>query len=663
MDPSNMMQDSEFEMFGMEGDWEVDNETVYDQLQDIDPVPDLIIPPEPVQANSIRYSISVPISPVPFSFHLTSDVSNESQVHSLPQSFDRLSDSRDYVDPFWTVPALQHSSYGSSVDVETYLDGPDSDFPLYGAMSQSPEVGFSSFLHPPSAQQYFPSESTMPRVGSNASFDSTHNDEYELTVERFYIPSNTPGNHALALAHRQPTGRNKRSSPGPGFGKKSSRGRKGPLRLNDRFTTSEMRKVGACQACRDRKTKCDKGFPCRACITYYKGDLVQHPCRGIHLDHVADKILLCGNIFPKDHGLFGTHLQKAGSTFTICLEVGFGKAFAWPAEILVPQHGNIYSTELRHSHVVYLWRPPATIGQNEKVERVRQDHWVFPSMLMDTVDLTVAMDKHIESLLDDSVGFRSFPLYRSPLQVLKAIYLYYKKSLHEPKQKQLLRQALKLLITVHVCGDIKVSPSHASQTIINDYFPYVHHSEITPCYIRSQLGPVFKEIASKLLKEVLTSLELHCLDKNYAHFPVVICTFAILFMSVESIHYHAARDPYHADHSYHSDHTAMNDDHTATQNGNPSTIIPATPEAFEKSTGVIELLSFYRACFSKCHSERFSTSAETSSVPVVESLREAVRNAKTYLEHRGSDCVDTEGDITIFFDRLLAKLFLLQELQ
>ncbi|KAE9969156.1 hypothetical protein BLS_005495 [Venturia inaequalis] len=568
MDPSNMMQDSEFEMFGMEGDWEVDNETVYDQLQDIDPVPDLIIPPEPVQANSIRYSMSVPISPVPFSFHLTSDVSNESQVHSLPQSFDRLSDSRDYVDPFWTVPALQHSSYGSSVDVETYLDGPDSDFPLYGAMSQSPEVGFSSFLHPPSAQQYFPSESTMPRVGSNASFDSTHNDEYELTVERFYIPSNTPGNHALALAHRQPTGRNKRSSPGPGFGKKSSRGRKGPLRLNDRFTTSEMRK-----------------------------------------------------------------------------------------------HGNIYSTELRHSHVVYLWRPPATIGQNEKVERVRQDHWVFPSMLMDTVDLTVAMDKHIESLLDDSVGFRSFPLYRSPLQVLKAIYLYYKKSLHEPKQKQLLRQALKLLITVHVCGDIKVSPSHASQTIINDYFPYVHHSEITPCYIRSQLGPVFKEIASKLLKEVLTSLELHCLDKNYAHFPVVICTFAILFMSVESIHYHAARDPYHADHSYHSDHTAMNDDHTATQNGNPSTIIPATPEAFEKSTGVIELLSFYRACFSKCHSERFSTSAETSSVPVVESLREAVRNAKTYLEHRGSDCVDTEGDITIFFDRLLAKLFLLQELQ
>lgn len=68
-------------------------------------------------------------------------------------------------------------------------------------------------------------------------------------------------------------------------------------------------------------------------------------------------------------------------------------------------------------------------GQNEKVERIRQDHWVFPVLLMDTANLVAAVDKHIESLLDDPVSFQSFPLYRSPLQVLKAIYLYYKKSL------------------------------------------------------------------------------------------------------------------------------------------------------------------------------------------------------------------------------------------
>jgi hypothetical protein len=147
------------------------------------------------------------------------------------------------------------------------------------------------------------------------------------------------------------------------------------------------------------------------------------------------------------------------------------------------------------------------------------------------------------------------------------------------------------------------------------------------------------------MKEVLTSLELHCLDKSCAHFPLVICTFAVLFMSVESIHYHAARDSYHANHN-------------ATHRDYSSALAIATPEAFEKSTGVKELLSFYRACFSKCHSERLSGTAETSSVPVVESLRSAVESARTYLEQRSRDSVAIEGNITIFFDRLLARLFL-----
>ncbi|TID27410.1 c6 finger domain-containing protein [Venturia nashicola] len=661
MDPSYIMQESEIELFSMEGDWEVDKETVYDQMQDIDLVSDLIVSPDLIQAISMRHSSPVPIPPVPFS--LTGNISNEFQVHSLPQTFDHLLDPREHVNPSWTVPALQYSSYGSSADAESYFNGLDGDLPVYSAMSPSPQIGLSSFLHPSNFQQYSPSESTISRAESNASFDSIHDEEHKPAVERFHIPSNPQENHALALVHHQPSRRNKRSSPGPGVGKKSTRGRTGPLGVNNRRTTSEMRKLKACDNCRHRKTKCDTGFPCRACINYYKGDLVRHPCRGVHLDHVADKILLCGNIFPKDYGLFGTCLHKVGSTITIYLEVGFGKALAWPAELLATQHGNSYPTELRHSHVVYLLQTSTTTESNEKLERVRQDHWVFPAILTDTAKLSDALEKHIESLLDDPVSFQSFPLYKSPLQVLKAIYLYYKNSLPDPKQKQLLRQALKLLITVHICDHIKISPSEASQIIINDFFPYVHHSRITPCYIRSQLGVKFKDIASKLLKEVLTSLELHCLDKNCDHFPVVICTFAVLFMSVESIHYHAARDSYHADHSFQNIPGAIDDDPPDTQNNYPSTLVPATPEAFEKSTGVYELLSFYRACFSKYHLERFSASAESSSVPVVERLREAVENAKTYLERRGRDCIDAEGDVTFFFDRLLAKLFLLEELK
>lgn len=256
LDPSKIMQDSEFEMFCMEEDLEVDKETVY---EDIELVSDFIMSPDLIQTNSMRQSTSVPITPVPFPFHLTSDVSNESQVHSLPRTFDHLPDFREYVDPSWTVPALQYSSYGTAADAETCFNDLVSDPPVYGAIVPSPELGLSSFLRPLSIQQYFPSGSTMSRAESNASFDSTHDEDYDPTaVERFNNSPNPPGNHAFALVHREPGRRNKRSSPGPGVEKKSSRGRKGPLKLNERLSTSEMRKVGACQACRDRKTKVEK---------------------------------------------------------------------------------------------------------------------------------------------------------------------------------------------------------------------------------------------------------------------------------------------------------------------------------------------------------------------------------------------------------------------
>lgn len=242
-------------MFGIEGDWEAEKETVYDQLQDIDLVSDLIIAPDPIHANPMRHSMSVPIAPVSFSSNLSSDLPNRSQVHSLPQTFDHLPDFREHVEQSWAVPALKYSSYGSSADAEVYFNGLESDLSVYSAVSPSPEIGLSPFLHPYSVQQYFQSESTVSRAESNASVDSAHDDEYEPAIERFNAPSIPSGGSALTIAHRQPSRRTKRSSPGPGIGKKSSRGRKGPLRLDDRLTTSEMRKVGACQACRDRKTK------------------------------------------------------------------------------------------------------------------------------------------------------------------------------------------------------------------------------------------------------------------------------------------------------------------------------------------------------------------------------------------------------------------------
>jgi len=82
--------------------------------------------------------------------------------------------------------------------------------------------------------------------------------------------------------------------------------------------------------------------------------------------------------------------------------------------------------------------------QNERAQRVQQGHWVFPAMLVDTSpNLVAAMDKHIGVLLDDPASFQSFPLYRSPLQVLKTIYLYYKHNLdvrptHDPIESALI---------------------------------------------------------------------------------------------------------------------------------------------------------------------------------------------------------------------------------
>jgi hypothetical protein len=170
-------------------------------------------------------------------------------------------------------------------------------------------------------------------------------------------------------------------------------------------------------------------MPCRSCINYYKCGLVHNPCRGRSLDILADEILLCGNIFPKDRGLFYLNLHKVDSTFTVYLEVGFGRAFAWPAQLLTTQHGDIFPTELRHSHIVYPWIVNPVTRQNESPERVQQDHWVFPAVLADTSsNLVAAVDKHIESLLDDPTNFQMFPLFRSPLKVLKTIYPYYKQS-------------------------------------------------------------------------------------------------------------------------------------------------------------------------------------------------------------------------------------------
>jgi len=120
-------------------------------------------------------------------------------------------------------------------------------------------------------------------------------------------------------------------------------------------------------------------------------------------------------------------------------------------------------------------------------------------------------------------------------------------------------------------------------------------------------------------------------------------------MAVESIHYHGAKDPYHTIY----DDTARIGSITTT-------------EEFENCNGVKELLGFYHACCHGCHSETLlgsdaSNASLNRSSGVVQSLKNAVERARMYLVERSMASVSAHGgDITIFFDRLLAKLFLLK---
>jgi hypothetical protein len=249
------MQDSEFEVFGMDRDWEVEKERVYDQLNGIAPVSDLINTSDSAQPILVQHSTSIPITPLSFSSIWSDSLLNESYGQSLTEMLDCSPNPMEYLDPTWTVPALQYSSYGSSLGTETHLDGLLGALHVQSAVSPSPDFEVSSFLRPHSGPQHWSGDSSVSRAESNASFDTAYEEQHEPPIERFDPSSDLPEASSLAVVRYQINRRTKRMSPNASPGKKNPRGRKGPLKTDQRKATHEMRSVGACQACRDRKTK------------------------------------------------------------------------------------------------------------------------------------------------------------------------------------------------------------------------------------------------------------------------------------------------------------------------------------------------------------------------------------------------------------------------
>lgn len=340
--------------------------------------------------------------------------------------------------------------------------------------------------------------------------------------------------------------------------------------------------------------------------------------------------------------------------------------------------------KLVHKHIVYQWPPRA----NEATARCSCQHLVFPAVVANTSNLQAVLDRHLGILVDEY--FDQFPAYESIFRILRPIQAFYQR-LPEGETQQLLRQALKLLTLVHVGGDVQVCDGDATASLLivkifgpatgigtRPYFatcPSNIGALPTPCFIRGQFGEVMPLLAQDLMKDVLVRLELLSLARECNQWANACATFAVFVMAVESIQYHTKKIAFHAD-------------------GGPaieemSRVFgpPAPPELVGQKTQQTQPLSsmeqalqalvgFYKSCFSGCHSRlsdepggrQRSSSGGGSALrsgqrdaqeSLVTELKKVLAGAQTYLLEKSKASCKTGEDLSCFFDRSLAKLFLL----
>jgi hypothetical protein len=157
------------------------------------------------------------------------------------------------------------------------------------------------------------------------------------------------------------------------------------------------------------------------------------------------------------------------------------------------------------------------------------------------------------------------------------------------------------------------------------------------------------------MRQVLTELEILSPTQDCSRFPMVVSTFSILFMVMESLQYHLAKLPYH------------------TYYDNPQTIQnlardQSTTRNMDELDGADILLRFYKA--TACHAQlkRLAdpiplhpslTSFELDPTGFLPELKSAVEKASGYLNERLKIKTVPKADISGFFDRLLAKMYTL----
>ncbi|KAF1845742.1 uncharacterized protein K460DRAFT_312459 [Cucurbitaria berberidis CBS 394.84] len=432
---------------------------------------------------------------------------------------------------------------------------------------------------------------------------------------------------------------------------RTPRGRKKGLTAEQRSNAALMRIVGACSNCQRRKEKCDPGTPCKSCLEHYKGDLVNHPCRDRLLSDLSSAFLsdrfgwhptarsLESFVAPRRFNI------PSGITYTIPLNFGFGPAL--PVSVHALELEDVHP--MVHKHIIYSWPPESSSAS-------AHTHAVLPAVLTKdaTSNLMHVLDSHLSLLVTNH--FRAFPLYCSPLRILREVYVFSRSIPPNAPHARTLHQALKLLVLVHIGGDITLSPRSQDPVLaqlVRNTMDLSEELNPTPCFIRSQFGSVMPELALILMKDVLSSLEQLFLNRECGEWPVALAVLITVLMTVESIHYHAAKLPYHYDFNN-------------MRSSNPEEELKVDDE------GVRMLLAFYSACFSGCHarlrpdwegeiSRPQRTSRTSPKDTFIESVREAIKNASGagYLGMKASE--KRKGDdMGFFFDRLVARLLLLK---
>ncbi|KAF1914963.1 hypothetical protein BDU57DRAFT_520226 [Ampelomyces quisqualis] len=425
------------------------------------------------------------------------------------------------------------------------------------------------------------------------------------------------------------------------------RGRKRGLTAEQRTHAALMRVIGACSNCQKRKEKCDPGTPCMSCLEHYKGDLINHPCRDRLLSDLAGWFSSGLGWHPTARPLEsflapGSFSILADITYNIPLYFGFGPALTLPVNAV---HIDADQPHL-HEHLIYSWPPESSTAS-------QHTHAVLPAVLIRDAmpGLMQTLDSHLSLLVTHH--FRHFPLFCSPLRILRDVYVFFRSLPTGSSQYRLLQQALKLLVLVHIGGDMMLPPPSSNAVLaqlVEKTMPSIlDDNPPTPCFIRSQLGSVMPGLALCLMKEVLSSLEHLLLHRDCDAWPLCLAVTITVLMTIESTHYHAAKLPYH--HSFDAPRTS-------------------TPRgAVVDDEGVRALLAFYSSCFSGCHA-RLAPEWEGEAVAngrgaqgdvFVQSLRACLGSADTRAYLKGKAVEEqTKGDMVWFFDRLVARLLVVR---